>query len=90
MADPEVVSDPDRLAELAREHAELEEIVTLYRQYRQARTEWEQAESLLEDRDPELRELAEARSPDYEGTWTTWKRNCAGCSSPGTPAISGM
>ncbi len=60
MADPEVVSDPDRLAELAREHAELEEIVTLYRQYRQARTELEQAESLLEDSDPELRELAEA------------------------------
>jgi peptide chain release factor 1 len=60
MADPEVVSDPDRLAELAREHAELEELVTLYRQYRQARTELEQAESLLEDSDPELRELAEA------------------------------
>jgi peptide chain release factor 1 len=60
MADPEVVSDPDRLAELAREHAELEEIVTLYRQYRQARTELEQAESLLDDSDPELRELAEA------------------------------
>ncbi len=60
MADPEVVSDPDRLAELAREHAELEEIVTLYRQYRQARAELEQAESLLDDSDPELRELAEA------------------------------
>ncbi|MFN3762137.1 MAG: peptide chain release factor 1 [Anaerolineae bacterium] len=60
MADPEVVSDPDRLAELAREHAELEELVTLYRQYRQARTELEQAESLLEDSDPELRELAAA------------------------------
>jgi len=60
MADPEVVSDPDRLADLAREHAELEELVTLYRQYRQARTELEQAESLLDDSDPELRELAEA------------------------------
>ncbi len=60
MADPEVVSDPDRLAELAREHAELEEIVTLYRQYRQARAELDQAESLLDDSDPELRELAEA------------------------------
>jgi peptide chain release factor 1 len=60
MANPEVVSDPDRLAELAREHAELEEIVTLYRQYRQAKTELEQAESLLDDSDPELRELAEA------------------------------
>ncbi len=60
MADPEVVGDPDRLAELAREHAELEELVTLYRQYRQARTELDQAESLLEDNDPELRELAEA------------------------------
>jgi len=60
MADPEVVSDPERLAELAREHAELEELVTLYRQYRQARTELEQAKSLLDDSDPELRELAEA------------------------------
>lgn len=60
MADPEIVSDPDRLAELAREHAELEEIVTLYRRYRQARAELDQAESLLEDSDPELRELAEA------------------------------
>lgn len=60
MANPEVVSDPDRLAELAREHAELEEIVTLYRQYRQAQAELDQAESLLDDSDPELRELAEA------------------------------
>ncbi len=60
MADPGVVGDPDRLAELAREHAELEEIATLYRRYRQARTELDQAESLLEDSDPELRELAEA------------------------------
>lgn len=60
MADPEIVSDLDRLAELAREHAELKEIVALYRQYRQARAELDQAESLLEDSDPELRELAEA------------------------------
>ncbi|MDW8069501.1 MAG: peptide chain release factor 1 [Anaerolineae bacterium] len=60
MADPEVVSDPDRLAELAREHAELEELVHLYRQYRQARAELAEAESLLEDGDPELQELARA------------------------------
>ncbi len=60
MADPEVVTDPARLAELAREHAELEEIVTVYRQYRQARTELAEADSLLEDGDPEMRELAEA------------------------------
>ncbi len=60
MADPEIVTDPARLAELAREHAELEEVVTVYRQYRQAQAELAEAESLLEDGDPEMRELAEA------------------------------
>lgn len=60
LADPEVVSNPARLAEVAREHAELEEIVTVYREYREASRHLEEARSLLEERDPELRELAEA------------------------------
>ncbi|RME36447.1 MAG: PCRF domain-containing protein, partial [Thermoflexia bacterium] len=60
MADPEVVTDPARLAEVAREHAELEEIVGVYREYREASRQLEEARALLEERDPELRELAEA------------------------------
>lgn len=60
MADPEVVTDPARLAEVAREHAELEEMVGVYREYREASRQLEEARALLEERDPELRELAEA------------------------------
>jgi len=60
MAAPEVMADHTLLADLAREQSELEEVVTCYRQYRAAQIELEEARSLLEDEDPELRELAEA------------------------------
>ncbi len=60
MADPEVAADHVRLAELAREHRELEEVVTLYREHRAAQRELEQAHSLLDEDDAELRELARA------------------------------
>ena len=39
MADPAVATDPARLAELAREQSEMEEIVSVYRAYRAAETE---------------------------------------------------
>jgi peptide chain release factor 1 len=58
LADPEVVSDPPRLAQLARERAELEEVVQLYRQLRQTDQEILEAEQLLEGPDHDLAELA--------------------------------
>lgn len=58
LADPEVVSDPPRLAQLARERAELEEVVQLYRQLRQTDQEITEAEQLLEGPDHDLAELA--------------------------------
>ncbi|MDQ3854782.1 MAG: peptide chain release factor 1 [Chloroflexota bacterium] len=57
MTDAEIVVDPARVSELARERAELEELVTTYREYRQAEQGIEEAEQLLAD--PELREMAE-------------------------------
>jgi peptide chain release factor 1 len=61
MADPAVSADPVRLADLAREQSEIEEVVSLYRAYRSAETELEDARSLLGDGvDPELAELAQA------------------------------
>lgn len=51
--------DHQRVAELARERAELEPIVTAYRQYLALNEELEQAISLRDGDDPELRDLAQ-------------------------------
>jgi len=53
-----------RAAELARERAELEPIVTTFRQYRAVRDQLAQAEALREGDDPEMRELAQAEAAE--------------------------
>jgi peptide chain release factor 1 len=60
MAEPAVSRDPARLAEYAREQAELEELVTAYRRYRQAEEQLGSARALLEEagEDAELATLA--------------------------------
>ncbi|MBN1811880.1 MAG: peptide chain release factor 1 [Anaerolineae bacterium] len=64
MADPLVARDYERVAEYAKERADLEDVVDTYRDYKVAAEELEGAETLLaEDIDPELRELA-AREVD--------------------------
>jgi len=58
LASPDVVSDPPRLAQLARERADLDEIVQLYRQLRQTDEQIREAEDLVDGSDPELAQLA--------------------------------
>ena len=59
MAAPATSGDPARLTELAREQADLEEIVTLYRAYRAAEAELVGARQMVAtETDPELVELA--------------------------------
>ncbi|HHS97822.1 MAG TPA: peptide chain release factor 1 [Chloroflexi bacterium] len=60
LADPAVASDPARLTELARERSSLEELVALYREHKDLERELKETRPLLEENDPELRELAEA------------------------------
>jgi peptide chain release factor 1 len=60
MADPEVAQDYERVAEYAKERADLEDVVSTYRAYKDTATELEKTKTLLTDDDPELRELAEA------------------------------
>ncbi len=60
MADPEVAQDYARVAEYAKERSDLEDLVNLYREYKDTAQELSETKSLLtEDIDPELRELAE-------------------------------
>jgi peptide chain release factor 1 len=60
MADPEVLSDFARLNELSQERNEIEEVVEAYHRYQEVERQSEENRLLLEDGDPEMRELAEA------------------------------
>ena len=67
MSDPEVASDYERVAEYAKERAELEDVVNAYRTYKRATDELEETRALLaEDPDPDLQELAEAEVVELE------------------------
>ena len=68
MADPEVAQDYERVAEYAKERADLEDVVSAYRVYKDTAEELEGTRSLLtDDADPELRELAEGEIVQLQG-----------------------
>ncbi len=65
MADPAVIAHPERLRELAREHAELAPIADAGSEYLSVLDQLQQAEELIAGSDePELIELAEAESEE--------------------------
>jgi peptide chain release factor 1 len=57
LADPDVASDPQRIQELGRERAEIEDVVSAYRELRD--TEQAISEAQILAADPEMAELAE-------------------------------
>ena len=60
MGAPEIASDPKRYGEIAKEHGSLQETVTAFRAFRACGEELESARELLDDEDPEIREMARA------------------------------
>jgi peptide chain release factor 1 len=58
MADPAVISDGDQYRKVSKARSDLEDIVVKYREYKQAFSEWSQAKAMLEDSDPDMREMA--------------------------------
>jgi peptide chain release factor 1 len=67
LAAPEVAADPARLRDLGRRHAELHEVVTAYRAYRDALRQAEEARGLArEERDPEMAAFLRAEESEAE------------------------
>ncbi len=58
IARPEVAADYERMAELAKERAAIEDVVLLYRQYRETQKGIEDAQAVVSEGDPELAQLA--------------------------------
>jgi peptide chain release factor 1 len=58
LSDPKIVQDLDAYQKYVREHAELNRVVTAYRQYKQTLQNLEESQELLKDSDPEIKDLA--------------------------------
>ena len=57
IADPEVIAQTSEWTKLMKEHAEIEEVVLKYREYKSVQANLEEAQMMLSD--PEMKELAE-------------------------------
>ena len=58
LSDPEVIGQTDQFRELSREYAQLEPLVRCFGEYTASETALAGAEAMLQDDDPEMRELA--------------------------------
>jgi peptide chain release factor 1 len=58
MADPAFIADGDNYRKTAKARSELEETVAKYREYKQAKRNYDEARSMVEESDPELRQMA--------------------------------
>ena len=78
LSSPEIIADQQRFRALSQEYAEIEPVVKCHDEYQRVLEQNSEAESLLQDGDPELRELAEddlatgtARQSELEGELQT-------------------
>ena len=60
ISDPEVISNHDEWQKLMKEHASIEDIVLKFREYKKQKQAMNEAKEMMEEKDPELKELAES------------------------------
>ncbi len=66
LADPEIISDRNAYTRLAKEHADLSNMVAAYSQWKSLHEELADAKEMLRDSDPDTRELAKEEVPSLE------------------------
>ena len=71
LSDPEVISDPAKLAELGKKHADLRDVVGDIRRWRQVRTDLDEAREMTAD--PDMAILAEELASEIESIETQIK-----------------
>jgi peptide chain release factor 1 len=66
LSDPGTFSDPNRFRELSQEYAQLEPVVKAWRDWQGARAAIDEAEAMLRESDPELRDMAAEELEDKQ------------------------
>ena len=67
LMDENIVKDPKRMAALAKEQASISEVVETFKHYQDLNSQYEDAQALLEESDPEIVEMAELEIEDLQG-----------------------
>ena len=71
LSDADVIADQNRFRELSREYAELEPVVQCFAQYQQVIDDIEEAKQLLNDSDPDMREMGQEELKSAEEKYET-------------------
>jgi peptide chain release factor 1 len=66
LADPAVISDNEQYRKIAKAHSELSAVVGKYRDWKKTKDVLSQARAMLEDRDPDLKAMAEEEAARLE------------------------
>ena len=67
LSDPDVIGNQNRFRELSREYAQLDPVVELFRAYQQAESDRIAAEEMLQDTDPDIRQMGQEELTDVRG-----------------------
>jgi peptide chain release factor 1 len=67
LGDSETIADQNKFRDLSREYSELEAVVNCYADYSQVKADLDEARVMLEDSDPDLREMAREELDSGEG-----------------------
>ena len=66
LGNPELIADRSRFSQVAKERAQLEQLVETFREFKRVKAEVEGNRALLEDRDPDVRSMAREEMPALE------------------------
>ncbi len=66
LGNPEVIGDRARFSQVAKERAQLEQLVETFREFKRVRAEVDGHKALAEDRDPDVRAMAREELPGLE------------------------
>ena len=59
LGDPDVISDQNKFRQLSKEYSEIEDVAEGYARYQSVLSDIEEAKVLLEDDDPDMRQMGE-------------------------------
>lgn len=59
LGDPEIIGEQSKFRDLSKEYAQLEEVVKAFARYNKVLADLAEAEEMLKDQDPDMREMAE-------------------------------
>ena len=62
LADPDVMNDQNQFRELSKEYAQIDPVVQCFKHYKQNQEDLSEAEALLKDNDPDMREMGAEES----------------------------